>query len=123
MARNALDTDIAWQLILNAANRSNITLPAPGSDQPSLKINGKSWELVQPASEQVHSLFSLFMPLCRPAGPVACDGGADDYRQWPEQSGGALANTPTGNGDRHRQARFTSPITPPGKTWFRKPAR
>ncbi|KRW82509.1 RibD family protein [Marinobacter sp. P4B1] len=66
MVRNALDTDIAWQLILDAANRSNITLPAPGSDQPALKINGKSWELVQPASEQVHSLFSLFMPLCRP---------------------------------------------------------
>ena len=66
MANDALDTDNAWDLVLSAINRSNITLPVPGSDQPAVKINGKSWELVQPASEQARNLLSLFLPLCQP---------------------------------------------------------
>lgn len=66
MASNALDTDNAWDLVLSAINRSNITLPVPGSDQPAVKINGKSWELIQPATEQARNLLSLFLPLCQP---------------------------------------------------------
>lgn len=66
MANDALDTDNAWDLVLSAINRSNITLPVPGSEQPAVKINGKSWELVQPASEQARNLLSLFLPLCQP---------------------------------------------------------
>ncbi|MBN8238043.1 RibD family protein [Marinobacter nauticus] len=66
MANDALDTDNAWDLVLSAINRSNITLPVPGTDQPAVKINGKSWELVQPASEQARNLLSLFLPLCQP---------------------------------------------------------
>ena len=31
MANVALDTDNAWDLVLSAINRSNITLPVPGS--------------------------------------------------------------------------------------------
>ncbi len=50
MANDALDTDNAWDLVLSAINRSNITLPVPGSEQPAVKINGKSWELIQPAT-------------------------------------------------------------------------
>src|SRR5690554_1444188 len=66
MANNALDTDNAWDLVLSAINRSNITLPVPGSEQPAVKINGKSWELIQPATEQARNLLSLFLPLCQP---------------------------------------------------------
>ena len=66
MANDALDTDNAWDLVLSAINRSNITLPVPGSDQPAVKINGKSWELIQPATEQARNLLSLFLPLCQP---------------------------------------------------------
>jgi riboflavin-specific deaminase-like protein len=61
-----LDTDTAWKLILNASNRSNVTLPLPGTSQPALRINGKSWELVHQATEDARNLISLFLPLCQP---------------------------------------------------------
>ncbi|MGC8119123.1 RibD family protein [Marinobacter sp. VGCF2001] len=75
MKSNELDADNAWALVLSAINRSNITLPAPGSDQPAVKINGKSWELMQPATEQARNLLSLFLPLCQPvAGSIRVIG-------------------------------------------------
>lgn len=61
-----LDTDNTWNLILSAINRSNVTLPVPGSDQPALRLNGKSWELIDQASDEVRNLLSVFLPLCQP---------------------------------------------------------
>ncbi|MFO8142451.1 MAG: RibD family protein, partial [Marinobacter sp.] len=61
-----LDANNTWALILSAINRSNVTLPVPGSDQPVLRLNGKSWELLGQATDEVRSLLSLFLPLCQP---------------------------------------------------------
>lgn len=61
-----LDADNAWKLILSAINRSNVTLPVPGSDQPSLRLNGKSWELMNPATDEARDMLLLFLPLCQP---------------------------------------------------------
>lgn len=61
-----LDADNTWNLILSAINRSNVTLPVPGSDQPVLRLNGKSWELVDQATDDVKNLLSVFLPLCLP---------------------------------------------------------
>lgn len=61
-----LDADNAWALILSAINRSNVTLPVPGSDHPALRLNGQSWELIDPATDEVRNLCSLFLPLCQP---------------------------------------------------------
>ncbi|OZB14366.1 MAG: deaminase [Marinobacter sp. 34-60-7] len=68
-ASSALDIETAWHLILDAVNRSNVTLRAPGTDQPALKINGKSWELIQPATAEARQLLSVFLPLCQPVKP------------------------------------------------------
>jgi len=61
-----LDTDKAWKLILSATNRSNVTLPVPGSHQPALRINGKTWELLDQATGEANDLLSVFLPLCQP---------------------------------------------------------
>lgn len=61
-----LDAETAWKLILDASNRSDVTLPLPGTGQPALRINGKSWELLPKATEEAEGLMSLFMPLCQP---------------------------------------------------------
>ncbi len=61
-----LDADNAWKLILSAINRSNVTLPRPGSDAPALRLNGKSWELIDQATDEARNLLSLFLPLCQP---------------------------------------------------------
>lgn len=55
-----LDADNTWNLILSAINRSNVTLPVPGSNHPALRLNGKSWELVDQATDDVKNLLSVF---------------------------------------------------------------
>ncbi len=95
-----LDADNAWKLILSAINRSNVTLPVPGSDQPALRLNGKSWELVEQATEDVRNLLSLFLPLCQ---PIQSESGTRVIGQLGQSLDGRIA-TVTGcsrfiNGD------------------------
>lgn len=67
MAARPLDIDTAWELVLSAVDRSNVTLPFPGTDTPAVRLNGQgSWDLVQPATSEVRSLLAVFLPLCRP---------------------------------------------------------
>ncbi|MCM0611801.1 RibD family protein [Marinobacter sediminum] len=67
MAEKPLDTDAAWELVLNAVNRRNVTLPLPESQQDAVRVNGHgSWHLLHPATEAARNLLSVFMPLCRP---------------------------------------------------------
>jgi len=67
MAAKALDKNTAWELVLDAVNRSNVTLSLPGSDKPALDIgqNGE-WELRLPAELDARNLLSVFLPLCCP---------------------------------------------------------
>lgn len=67
MAAGTLDIDSAWELILNAVDRSNVTLSLPGTDAPAVTLNGHgSWHLIQPATSEARNLLSVFLPLCRP---------------------------------------------------------
>ncbi|MEP1216164.1 MAG: RibD family protein [Marinobacter sp.] len=67
MAAQILDTNTAWSLILEAVNRSNVTLSLPGSDIPALKLGeGGNWQLLLPADTDARSLLSVFLPLCCP---------------------------------------------------------
>lgn len=67
MAARPLDIDTAWELVLTAVDRSNVTLPLPGTDAPAVKLNGQgTWQLVQPATSDARNLLSVFLPLCRP---------------------------------------------------------
>ncbi|MDX1634878.1 MAG: RibD family protein [Marinobacter sp.] len=67
MAAQSIDADSAWQLILAAVNRESVTLPLPGTSQPALTLAGEArWSLHLPATADAQSLFSLFLPLCRP---------------------------------------------------------
>ncbi|MFN2359842.1 MAG: RibD family protein, partial [Marinobacter sp.] len=67
MAAQILDKNTAWTLILEALNRSNVTLPLPGSDTPALKLGGDGdWQLCMSASAEAKSLLSVFLPLCCP---------------------------------------------------------
>lgn len=62
-----MDCDAAWQLILDAIDRSNVTLALPESDQPAVRLNGTgAWHLLHPATPQARDLLSTFLPLCRP---------------------------------------------------------
>lgn len=72
MTSHALDTESAWKLILQAENRTGLTLVRPGSDEPALEMisNGK-WRLLLPATEQAEALFSVFLPLCQPVSASA----------------------------------------------------
>ena len=83
-----LDADNAWSLILSAINRSNVTLPVPGSDQPALRLNGKSWELVEETTEDIRNLFSLFLPLCQ---PIPSDSGTRVIGQLGQSLDGRIA--------------------------------
>ena len=40
MTSQTLDTEAAWNLILQAKNRTDGTLQWPGSDVPALELNG-----------------------------------------------------------------------------------
>jgi len=71
MAEQHLDTDLAWQLVLDAVNRSNVTLPLPGSQEPAIKLNGRGWQLLNNATRDARDLFELFLPLCRPVSEGA----------------------------------------------------
>jgi riboflavin-specific deaminase-like protein len=67
MAATTLDIDCAWELVLSAVNRSNVTLPLPGTDTEAVKLNGHgAWHLIQPATREAEDLLSVFLPLCRP---------------------------------------------------------
>lgn len=63
-----LDTDSAWQLILQAQNCTDITLPFPSGTEPALRLSSATgqWHLLCPASENAKALFRLFLPLARP---------------------------------------------------------
>ncbi|AOY90147.1 deaminase [Marinobacter salinus] len=65
MAAQPLDTDAAWELVLQAVNRTNVTLPAAGDAAISLNGHG-SWQLLHPATEAAKNLLTVFLPLCRP---------------------------------------------------------
>ncbi|PXX90754.1 deaminase [Marinobacter vulgaris] len=67
MAAQTLDKITAWALILEAVNRSNVTLPLTDSDTPALEIGTEGhWRLCVPADTEARSLLSVFLPLCCP---------------------------------------------------------
>ncbi len=66
MAARLLDTHSAWHLVLDAVNRTNVTLSLPDDDAPSLELNGSHWRLLRPATESASNLLKIFLPLCRP---------------------------------------------------------
>lgn len=62
-----MDCEAAWQLVLDAMDRSNVTLPIPDTDQPGVRLNGTgAWHLLHPATPEARDLLSTFLPLCRP---------------------------------------------------------
>ncbi|NMT63830.1 RibD family protein [Marinobacter orientalis] len=72
MAAQILDKNTAWTLILEAVNRSNVTLRLPGSDTPALELGSDGdWRLVIPAEAEARSLLSVFLPLCCPLSKEA----------------------------------------------------
>ncbi|MFO7992749.1 MAG: RibD family protein [Marinobacter sp.] len=72
MAAQILDKNTAWTLILEAVDRSNVTLPLPGSNNPALTIGtGGDWQLRIPADAEARSLLSVFLPLCCPLSKEA----------------------------------------------------
>ncbi|MBL3556670.1 MULTISPECIES: RibD family protein [Marinobacter] len=67
MAAQILDKNTAWTLILEAVNRSNVTLSLPGSNTPALELSGEgNWQLQLPADTEAKNLLSVFLPLCCP---------------------------------------------------------
>lgn len=70
MAAQVLDKITAWELILEAVNRSNVTLSLPGTRLPALELgsNGE-WEALLPVDADARSLLSVFLPLCSPVPP------------------------------------------------------
>ncbi|MCL7945726.1 RibD family protein [Marinobacter sp. ATCH36] len=67
MAAQILDKNTAWTLILEAVDRSNTTLPLPGSDVPALDLGSDgAWQLRLHADADARNLLSVFLPLCRP---------------------------------------------------------
>lgn len=67
MAAQILDKNTAWALILEAVNRSNVTLSLPGSDTPALELWGDGdWQLRLHADADARALLSVFLPLCCP---------------------------------------------------------
>lgn len=67
MAAKALDKNTAWELALEAVNRSNVTLMLPGTDRPALDIGQDGdWALRLPADTDALNLLSVFLPLCCP---------------------------------------------------------
>jgi riboflavin-specific deaminase-like protein len=66
MAAHALDTADAWQLILKAVNRHNITLTAGDDKHRALDIGEHGdWTLRVPAEPEAQQLLTTFLPLCR----------------------------------------------------------
>lgn len=66
MADRLLDTQSAWHLVLEALNRTNVTLSLPDQTSPALELNGSHWRLLQPATEAASNMLKVFLPLCRP---------------------------------------------------------
>lgn len=67
MTSYILNTEAAWNLILQAKNRSEVTLLWPGSDVPALELsrNGE-FRLLLPAKDNARALLDTFLPLCQP---------------------------------------------------------
>lgn len=62
-----MDCEAAWQLVLDAKDRSNVTLPIPETGQPGVRLNGTgAWHLLHPATTEARDLLATFLPLCRP---------------------------------------------------------
>jgi riboflavin-specific deaminase-like protein len=101
MVARSLDIDLAWELVLSAVDRSNVTLPLPGTDSAAVKLNGHgAWHLIQPATGEAKDLLSIFLPLCR---PLPSDGRSKVIGQLGQSLDGRIA-TVTGrsrfiNGD------------------------
>ncbi|MDL0429745.1 RibD family protein [Marinobacter sp. TBZ242] len=67
MAAQILDKHKAWTLILDAVNRSDVTLPLPDSDTPALTLGSNGdWQLLVPSDAQARNILSVFLPLCCP---------------------------------------------------------
>lgn len=71
MAAQPLDTQSAWHLVLEAVNRTNVTLSLPDDSRPALELNSNSWRLLQPATDAARNLLIAFLPLCHPLGKTA----------------------------------------------------
>ncbi|MBW7470091.1 RibD family protein [Marinobacter sp. M216] len=70
MAAQPLDVETAWQLVLQAVNRSDVTLGLPESSEAAVRLNGQgAWHLLHPATPQAKDVLSLFLPLCKPLAP------------------------------------------------------
>jgi riboflavin-specific deaminase-like protein len=66
MAAQALDTPTAWQLILKAVNRQNMTLTSGKDRHQALDIGEDGdWTLRVPADADARQLLTTFLPLCR----------------------------------------------------------
>ncbi|WP_417566861.1 RibD family protein [Marinobacter sp.] len=93
MAARTLDIDSAWELVLSAVDRSNVTLPLPGTDTAAITLNGHgSWHLIQPATPEAQDLLSVFLPLCR---PLPANGSSKVIGQLGQSLDGRIA-TATG---------------------------
>ncbi|WP_417544069.1 RibD family protein [Marinobacter sp.] len=67
MTSYTLDTEAAWKLILQAMNRTGLTLNWPGSDEPALELNSNGeCRLLIPAEDNAKALLDTFLPLCQP---------------------------------------------------------
>ena len=84
-----LDTDSAWQLILQAQNCANVTLPVPNGTEPALALSSApaQWHLLCPASVKAKALFELFLPLARPLA----DGATTVIGQLGQSLNGRIA--------------------------------
>lgn len=72
MADQLLDLETAWQLVLTAVDRSNVTLDLPDTNHAAIRLNGHgAWHLLHPATAQAQDLLALFLPLCRPLSSTA----------------------------------------------------
>lgn len=67
MAAQPLDTGAAWQLVLQAVNRSDGALGLSESSPAAVQLNRQgTWRLLHPATAQAKDVLSLFLPLCSP---------------------------------------------------------
>ncbi len=67
MTSHTLDTEAAWNLILQAEDRAGVTLALPDSNEPALEVSGNGeWHLLLPAKEEALALLEMFLPLCQP---------------------------------------------------------
>jgi len=67
MTSHTLDTEAAWNLILQAINRQDVTLHWPDSGVPALELSSRGeYLLLLPAKDEARALLDTFLPLCQP---------------------------------------------------------